>query len=120
MIEGSGSVPLTNRFGSLRPRNIRIRISNTDFSGNESLNVVALQVLSTRKRKDVAEADVKVQVCLFGFDLLYLNGESLVTRPFQVRSNKGTPTVISTWVAVCDPFFYLMRFRIRRFSSMRI
>jgi hypothetical protein len=32
----------------------------------------------------VAEADVKVQVCLFGFDLLYLNGESLVTRPFQV------------------------------------
>ena len=49
------------------------------FDGNIS------QVLSTRKRKDVAEADVKVQVCLFGFDLLYLNGKSLVTLPFQVR-----------------------------------
>ena len=48
------------------------------FDGNIS------QVLSTRKRKDVAEADVKVQVCLFGFDLLYLNGKSLVTLPFQV------------------------------------
>ncbi len=58
------------------------------LSKNATLNIVALQVLSTRKRKDVAEADVKVQVCLFGFDLLYLNGESLVTRPFQVRSNK--------------------------------
>jgi hypothetical protein len=62
-------------------------VRNKDFSGNESLDVVALQVLSTRKRKDVAEADVKVQVCLFGFDLLYLNGESLVTRPFQVCRN---------------------------------
>jgi hypothetical protein len=69
-------------------------------------------VLSTRKRKDVAEADVKVQVCLFGFDLLYLNGESLVTRPFQVRSNKGTVPYIPvllffTWVAIPDPSFDL-------------
>jgi hypothetical protein len=61
------------------------------------------QVLSTRKRKDVAEADVKVQVCLFGFDLLYLNGESLVTRPFQVISFKYLVLVLQTWQVVLDP-----------------
>jgi hypothetical protein len=32
MIEGSGSVPLTNGSGSRKPKNIRIRIHNTDFT----------------------------------------------------------------------------------------
>ncbi len=31
MVDGSGSVPLTNRSGSRRPKNIRIRIRNTAF-----------------------------------------------------------------------------------------
>ncbi len=34
MIEGSGSVPLTNGSGSRRPKNIRIRIRNTAFRFN--------------------------------------------------------------------------------------
>ena len=33
------------------------------------------QELSKRKRKDVKVEDIEVWVCLFGFDLLYLNGE---------------------------------------------
>ena len=33
------------------------------------------QELSRRKRKDVKVEDIQVQVCLFAFDLLYLNGE---------------------------------------------
>ena len=33
------------------------------------------QELSKRKRKDVKVEDIKVRVCLFAFDLLYLNGE---------------------------------------------
>eukprot|EP01137_Pigoraptor_chileana_P008303 Opistho-2@54941 len=32
------------------------------------------QVLSTRKRKDADAGDIRVQVCLFAFDLLFLNG----------------------------------------------
>jgi len=33
------------------------------------------QELSRRKRKDVKVEDIQVLVCLFAFDLLYLNGE---------------------------------------------
>ena len=44
-----------------------------------------LQILTTRKRKDADASQIKVQVCLFAFDLLYLNGESLVRSPFRRR-----------------------------------
>lgn len=37
--------------------------------------VLPFQQLMTRKRKDVKAEDVKVQVCVFAFDLLFLNGE---------------------------------------------
>ena len=43
------------------------------------------QVLSTRARKDVKVADIKVQVCLYAFDCLYLNGQVLVDRPLTER-----------------------------------
>ena len=37
--------------------------------------LMPFQELSRRKRKDVKVEDIQVQVCLFAFDLLYLNGE---------------------------------------------
>lgn len=37
--------------------------------------LLPFQELSRRKRKDVKVEDIQVRVCLFGFDLLYLNGE---------------------------------------------
>lgn len=37
--------------------------------------VLPFQQLQSRKRKDVKVEDVKVKVCVFAFDLLYLNGE---------------------------------------------
>ena len=37
--------------------------------------LLPFQQLMTRKRKDVKAEDIKVKVCVFAFDLLFLNGE---------------------------------------------
>ncbi|XP_044717252.1 ATP dependent DNA ligase domain-containing protein [Hirsutella rhossiliensis] len=43
------------------------------------------QALTNRARKDVAIDAIKVDVCLFSFDLMYLNGQPLLDRPFRER-----------------------------------
>lgn len=47
--------------------------------------VLPFQQLMTRKRKDVKVEDVKVKVCVFAFDLLFLNGAPLVNKPLRER-----------------------------------
>ncbi|KAI0995688.1 DNA ligase 1 [Podosphaera aphanis] len=47
--------------------------------------VLPFQQLMTRKKKDVKAEDVKVKVCVFAFDLLHLNGEAVVQKPFRER-----------------------------------
>ncbi|KAI9809438.1 MAG: hypothetical protein M1827_006875 [Pycnora praestabilis] len=47
--------------------------------------VLPFQQLMTRKRKDVKVEDVKVKVCVFAFDLLFLNGESIVKKSLRDR-----------------------------------
>jgi DNA ligase 1 len=47
--------------------------------------VLPFQQLMTRKKKDVKIEDVKIKVCVFAFDLLYLNGEAIVEKPLRER-----------------------------------
>jgi DNA ligase-1 len=39
----------------------------------------------TRKKKDVKTEDIKIKVCVFAFDILFLDGEALVNKPFRER-----------------------------------
>ncbi|KIJ67942.1 hypothetical protein HYDPIDRAFT_25397 [Hydnomerulius pinastri MD-312] len=45
----------------------------------------SFQELSNRARKDVEIRDIKVSVCVFAFDLMYLDGEIQLERPFRER-----------------------------------
>jgi DNA ligase 1 len=65
------------------------------------------QTLANRARKDVAIGSVKVEVCLFAFDLMYLNGAPLLDRPFRERREllRGLFTEVPnqfTWVKSID------------------
>ncbi|EXJ83536.1 DNA ligase 1 [Capronia coronata CBS 617.96] len=43
------------------------------------------QTLTNRAKKDVDIDSIQIDVCLFAFDLMYLNGEPLLDRPFRER-----------------------------------
>ena len=47
--------------------------------------VLPFQQLMTRKRKDVKTSEVTVKVCVFAFDMLFLNGEPLVKKSLRDR-----------------------------------
>ncbi|KAJ7571265.1 hypothetical protein O6H91_01G157400 [Diphasiastrum complanatum] len=51
----------------------------------ETNKILPFQVLSTRSRKGVIISDIKIQVCLYGFDLLYLNGKALLQEQLNIR-----------------------------------
>lgn len=53
----------------------------------ESRRILPFQELSRRKRKDVKAQDITVQVQLFAFDMLYLNGEVSSMFALHVRSS---------------------------------
>jgi DNA ligase-1 len=62
----------------------------------EEKKVLPFQQLMTRKRKDVKVEDIKVKVCVFAFDILYLNGEVCFQPHTQhinrcTRANKQNP-----------------------------
>ena len=74
---------------------------------HETGELKAFQTLTNRARKDVDIGSIKVDVCLFAFDLMYLNGEELLDRPFRERREllKGLFTEIPhrfTWVKNVD------------------
>jgi DNA ligase-1 len=53
----------------------------------ENKKVLPFQQLMSRKRKDVKAEDVKVKVCVFAFDLLFLNGEVCILASRGLQRN---------------------------------
>ncbi|KAL8952021.1 MAG: hypothetical protein Q9222_002040 [Ikaeria aurantiellina] len=51
----------------------------------ESGELKPFQTLTNRAKKDVDISAIKIDVCLFAFDLMYLNEEELLNRPFRER-----------------------------------
>ncbi|KAK2754046.1 hypothetical protein FQN54_007215 [Arachnomyces sp. PD_36] len=53
--------------------------------GQDSGELQDFQTLTNRAKKNVEIGSIKVNVCLFAFDLMYLNGEPLLDRSFRER-----------------------------------
>ncbi|CAA0840174.1 DNA ligase 1 [Striga hermonthica] len=51
----------------------------------EKQKIQPFQILSTRARKNVVMSDIKVNVCIYAFDMLYLNGQQLLQEQLCVR-----------------------------------
>lgn len=43
------------------------------------------QILSTRAKKNAVMNEIKVDVCIFAFDILYLNGQPLLREQLNIR-----------------------------------
>jgi DNA ligase-1 len=73
----------------------------------ESGELKTFQTLANRARKDVQIGSVRIDVCLFAFDLMYLNGEELLNRPFRERRSLLKSLFVEiphtfTWVKCVD------------------
>ncbi|KFZ23632.1 hypothetical protein V502_01893 [Pseudogymnoascus sp. VKM F-4520 (FW-2644)] len=73
----------------------------------ETGDLKTFQTLTNRARKDVAIGSIKIDVCLFAFDLMYLNGEPLLDRPFRERRSLLRSLFVElprhfTWVQSMD------------------
>ncbi|KAM0946716.1 putative DNA ligase (ATP) [Dioscorea sansibarensis] len=51
----------------------------------EKKKILPFQVLSTRARKGVILSDIKVAVCTYAFDILYIDGQPLLKEQLKVR-----------------------------------
>ncbi|KAF2026791.1 ATP-dependent DNA ligase [Setomelanomma holmii] len=73
----------------------------------ESGELKTFQTLANRARKDVLIGAVTIDVCLYAFDLMYLNGEELLNRPFRERRSLLKSLFVEiphnfTWVKCLD------------------
>ncbi|KAF1920523.1 ATP-dependent DNA ligase [Ampelomyces quisqualis] len=73
----------------------------------ENGELKTFQTLANRARKDVSIGAVTIDVCLFAFDLMYLNGEELLNRPFRERRSLLKSLFVEiphtfTWVKCLD------------------
>lgn len=67
--------------------NVKSAILDCEVVAYDQVNkrIEPFQILTTRARKDVNMDNIKVSVCLYAFDLLYLNGESFLKKTLRER-----------------------------------
>lgn len=71
---------------SVRGANVQSFVMEGEVVAWDKLaGMMNFQSLASRARKNVEVGTVKQQVCLFAFDLMYLNGQSLLERSLQDR-----------------------------------
>jgi DNA ligase-1 len=73
----------------------------------DSGELLPFQTLTNRAKKNVEIGSIKINVCLFAFDLMYLNGEPLLGRAFRERRELLRSLFIEvprrfTWVKSLD------------------
>uniref|UniRef100_A0A1D5RKL9 DNA ligase n=1 Tax=Macaca mulatta TaxID=9544 RepID=A0A1D5RKL9_MACMU len=86
--DNTGKYPdIINRIPKIKLPSVTSFILDTEAVAwdREKKQIQPFQVLTTRKRKEVDASEIQVQVCLYAFDLIYLNGESLVREPLSRR-----------------------------------
>ena len=69
----------------------------------EQNKILPFQILSTRGKKNIVESEIKVQVALYAFDCLYLNGEPLLRKPMHERRD----ALYSAFREVPGEFFFV-------------
>merc|ERR1711936_1268470 len=67
---------IIQRFSSCKLDNVKSCVIDSEAVAwdREKKQIQPFQVLSTRKRKDATESEIKVQVAVFAFDILYVDG----------------------------------------------
>ncbi|XP_058136488.1 DNA ligase 1 isoform X3 [Dasypus novemcinctus] len=86
--DNTGKYPdIISRIPKIKLPSVKSFILDTEAVAwdREKKQIQPFQVLTTRKRKEVDASEIQVQVCLYAFDLIYLNGESLVREPLSRR-----------------------------------
>eukprot|EP00026_Physarum_polycephalum_P001905 Phypoly_transcript_01908.p1 GENE.Phypoly_transcript_01908~~Phypoly_transcript_01908.p1 ORF type:complete len:972 (+),score=243.78 Phypoly_transcript_01908:40-2955(+) len=68
--------------------------------------ILPFQILSTRARKEVKMEDIKVKICLYVFDLLYLNGKPVIDETLKRRRE-----IISEAFTIVDGEFVCATYR---------
>ncbi|XP_053546996.1 DNA ligase 1 [Bombina bombina] len=89
---------IINRVPKIKKESVKSCILDTEAVAwdPEKKQIQPFQVLTTRKRKDVDASEIKVQVCVYAFDMLYLNGESLVKETFAKRRQLLLESFVAT------------------------
>ena len=72
---------------SVEDREVDDFILDSELVAYDTVNdrILPFQILTQRSRKNVTEEDLKTKICICAFDLLYLNGKSLLKQTFTER-----------------------------------